>query len=531
MKKVVILFLPWMVASSLMAQESVQMQMTNGENVLLPGYAVDTMVSSPQEHRVQMSYPKSEISTFSFSPKIEESAVNLDKADLHQSDNLLRSVSFLKKDNGALPYDIVVDAIDKKNLKLVIPSVASLSSAIPSFDASASYIYVNGKKWSEGDKIDLSKVADVKLVAFNGDVHSYTLQVVTSKNPLLTVKAKEEVTSQAWAKESSMKIGTTDLGTMSFKGKGKHFASGLKNNYRIKFDSKKSLLEMTKNKRWELVSLDGDPSLMRAALAYEFASSLSGLAWTPNYRKVDFLLNDTYMGPYLLVEQVRVCKGRLEGGYFVSIQDSYDEGEDFFFAKISNMLFVMKDPETGSRGAGLIRVQDKVNDFEKLLYSNGDYSAMIDMQSFVDFYLINEIMKDEDAFATDCHLNVREDGVIAMGPVSCMNKSFGFAGVSPEGFVRDRSPWFVELCKSPSFESLMKKRFAEIYAKKGDWLDKIDEWFEEGLLQAATNTGVWSTLDAKSDDLSDQEDAYRLEVSNMKTWLEKRLEWMKSELE
>jgi len=531
MKKVVILFLPWMVASSLMAQESVQMQMTSGEKVLLPGYAVDTMVSSPQEHRVQMSYPKSEIAKFSFSPQIDESAVNLDKADVHQSDNLLRSVSFSLGDNRSFRYNIVVDALDKKDLKAVVPSSAELSSAVPSFDASATYIYVNGKRWKEGDKIDLSKKADVKLVAFNGDVHSYTLQLLSSKNPLLVIESTGGVSSQSWAEESSMKIGTTDLGTMSIKGKGKHFASGLKNNYRIKFESKKSLLDMTKNKRWELVSLDGDKSLMRAALAYEFASSLSGLAWTPSFRKVDLVLDGIFMGPYLLSEQVRVCKGRLADGFFVSIQDSYDEGDDFFYASLSQSLFVMKDPETGPKGAGLIRIQDKVNDFEKLLYSNAGYSSMVDMQSFVDFYLINEIAKDEDAFATDCHLNVREDGVIAMGPVSCMNKSFGFGGASPEGFVHDRSPWFSTLYKDPSFNSLLKKRFAEIYAKKGDWLDKIDEWFEEGLLQAATNDGVWNTLDAKSDDLSDQEDAYRLEVSNMKKWLEKRLEWMKSELE
>lgn len=532
MKTSVLIFLPCFIVNSAMAQQSiVRLQMVDGVNdVSIDAHWVDTLISTPLEQKVQLSFPNSEISSLSYTPQIGEDDVDLHREDHAQSDNLLRSISFFKADNSFLPYDIRVDALEKQNLKVVLPPLADISSLVPVFDASATFIFVDGKRWGQGNKVDFPSSMEIKLVAFNGDVRSYSLQLMVSENPMLSIHTNGLV-GKAWVDGAKMKLGSIDLGTVSIKGTGNHYADNLKNNFRIKFETKKSLLEMTKNKRWVLSSLDGDKSLMRVALSYKVASYLSGLKWTPNYRWVDFSLNDSYLGTYLLQEQVRVCRGRVEDGFVVSIQDSYDEGDDFFHGEKSHSLFVMKDPETGLNGAGLLRTKDKIDEFERALFSSANISSMVDMQSFVDYYLVNEIVKDEEAFLSDCYMNVREDGVIAMGPVWNLNKSFGYEGVSPEGFIRDRSPWFAELSKSSAFMTLLKNRFAEIYAKKVDLFNLIDEWSDELLLAEACNDGVWKSLDAKSNDLTDVQFVYQTEIASIKQWIELRLEWMKSQLE
>ncbi|MCQ2194879.1 MAG: CotH kinase family protein [Paludibacteraceae bacterium] len=531
MKTPVVFILPWLIAPlTATAQGSVNLQMTNGSEVVLSAYSVDTMLSSPTEQRVLISVPKAESTTFSYAPMIHESEVNLSRADQPQSDNVLLSVSFLKQHNSFLQQDIVLNALEKKSLKAVVPYATDFSSVVPDFKASASFIYVNGTKWNSGDKVNLSSPAEVKLVAFNGDVRTYTLQLLAAVNPVIYIQTKQDV-DKDWQAESTMKIGSTDFGVMSIKGAGKHYSDGLKNSYRIKFESKKSLLDMTKNKRWALVSLDGDRSLIRAALAYNLAASMSGLSWTPNYKRVELVLNGCYMGNYLLVEQVRVCKGRIEDGYAISIQDSFEEGEDYFYGAKSQSLFVMKDPETGLSGAGLLRSRDKINLFEEKLFSGADFSSLVDMQSFVDYYLINEIAKDDDAFVSDCYMNLREDGKLVMGPVWNLGKSFGYSGVSTKGFIASRSPWFAELRKNSNFNSMIEKRFAELYANKEQLLKTMDDWATTVSLSVAGNDLVWNSIDAQSNEVTDVQSVYQEEISTMKQWLEKRLDWMKSQFE
>lgn len=530
MRKTVLLFLSWMAVASLMAQDRVVLRKSNGGEVGISAYAVDTMVSTPELQRIHVSYPNTGEVSFSYSPTLSESEVDLSRTDRPQSDNLLYSVRLPKAQNPSLQRDLVIDASGKRELSAVVAPGTLLPDAAVELSASATFVYVNGRLWKQGDKVDLSQKAELKLVAHNGDVRTYTLELKSSQMAQLSVTTAGAVGLE-WSPASSLKLDSKSHSGASIKGNGKHFAEGLKNNFRIKFEEKAPLLDMIKNKRWALVSLDGDKTMMRAALAYDIAASMKGLAWTPNYRRVEFFLNGAFMGHYLLVEQVRVCKGRLADGYAVSIQDAYDEGDDFFRSERSDMLFVMKDPETGLNGTGLIRTKDRIDAFEEALFSGGGFSELADIQSFADYYLLNEIAKDEDAFVSDCYMNLRQDGTISMGPVWNLGKSFGAGGASAEGFVADRSPWFEKLNGNSSFRSLVKSRFDELYARKGQLLQSIDELAQELIPSVAGNEVVWDALGAKSDDLSDVRSSYMKEVDDLKRWLDERLEWMKSHLE
>lgn len=539
MKKSTVILLPSLLFSvSMMAQDSIYVHKTDGSVVGFPMSAVDTMVSSPSEQKIMLSYPESELESFSFSPQIPESEVNLNQADRLQSCNILMKVSFLKKDNPSLLGDVSVSAYGDSELMMVIPYLSDLSSLSPDFSSTGSFVYVNGIKWTEGQKMNFTEVATLKIVAFNGDVRTYTLTVKNSGLPVVEISTPGAVeVGTDWTENATMKISSSSLGVMELKGKGSHFAPALKNSYNLKFDNKTSLLGITKNKRWTLVSNDVDKTLMRAALAYAVGSKYMSFDWTPSVKPVELVLNGTYLGNYFLTEQVRVCQGRIEDGHVLSVEESADEGEDAFVASASGKLFVVKDPETGSVGTGLLRSKDVIDHFESVLFAtsfrdaDSGYRSLIDMNSFVDWFLMNEMAKNQDAFISDCYLTITGSKILKMGPVSDMAKSFGNEDDDVAGFVSKESPWMARLFEDPEFVSLVKSRFAKIYAAKSDILNWIDSEAETLRMSVAGNEMVWRRLGAQPNEADAADVLYQKEVKGLKTWMEGRLEWLNGELQ
>ncbi|HOI26028.1 MAG TPA: CotH kinase family protein [Paludibacteraceae bacterium] len=536
MKKSIISFLPlFLLSVNLVAQDSIYVHKTDGSVVGFSMSAVDTMISTTSEQKLLLSYPENELKSITFPSQILESEVNLDKNDKPQSFNLLKSISFNKLNNADVAADFYFLADNSSDLTVVLPTISDFSALASSIVTTGSYVYLNGKLWAENNKMDFSKENNtIKVVAFNGDVRTYNLIVKNSGLPILKIQVPNEVeVGSDWSEFAMMNLASSSFSNVKIKGKGSHYKSGLKNSYNLKFEDKTSLLDIVKNKRWMLIANDADKTLMRSALAYNISSKYLGFDWTPNCKPVEFVLNGQYLGSYFLTEQVRVCDGRVENGYVLSIEDSADEGDDSFVASASGKLFVMKDPETGSAGAGLVRSQTIINQFESVLFGSSfqdagsGYRSLCDINSFVDWFLINEIAKNEEAFFSDTYQTITEQDVLKMGPVSDMEKAFGISDSDTEGFVSKTTPWMSRLFEDPEFAALVKSRFAKIYAAKSDILNWIDTEAAMLQLSAASNDVVWNS----ANNVEASNASYQEEVKRLKTWLEGRLNWLNEELQ
>ena len=128
--------------------------------------------------------------------------------------------------------------------------------------------------------------------------------------------------------------------TMEIKGRGNYTWRDFdKKPYRIKLSDKQPLLGMTKSKHFALLAhADDSKGFMRNAIGFELAR-LIGMAWTPNAKPVELVLNGDYRGLYFLTETIRVDKDRVNiveqddeetdaqkitGGWLVEI-DNYSE--------------------------------------------------------------------------------------------------------------------------------------------------------------------------------------------------------------
>ena len=73
----------------------------------------------------------------------------------------------------------------------------------------------------------------------------------------------------------------------------------------MKLTTKEDLLGMGKCKKWVLLANYYDKSLMRDKLAYNLAGDM-GIPYSAKSAFVDVVMNDRYVGSYLLSEKVEV---------------------------------------------------------------------------------------------------------------------------------------------------------------------------------------------------------------------------------
>ena len=84
-----------------------------------------------------------------------------------------------------------------------------------------------------------------------------------------------------------------------------------KKPYKIKLDKGQNLLGMGKNKHWVLLANRLDQSLLRNRII-SYLGTAFGMPYTPKMLPVELVINGEYYGSYLLAEQVRVDKNRVD---------------------------------------------------------------------------------------------------------------------------------------------------------------------------------------------------------------------------
>ena len=161
------------------------------------------------------------------------------------------------------------------------------------------------------------------------------------------------------------------------------------------------------------------------------------------------------------------------------------------------------------------------------------------MDSFVDWYLINEIAKNYDAvFLTSCYMNLKRGGKLKMGPIWDFDIAFGGYPWDPqasianavEGFHVKNTLWYSRLFEDPAFLARVKERFNEIYAERQKILDYIDlkAMFLSG--KVVEDNRLWGTISNGDSDVSVVKTEYNNYVSDLKNWITDRLAWLNTNI-
>ena len=173
-------------------------------------------------------------------------------------------------------------------------------------------------------------------------------------------------------------------------------------------------------------------------------------------------------------------------------------------------------------------------------FTNADtgWQKYLDMESFVDWYLINEIGKNNDAiFWSSCYMNLKNNGKLKMGPLWDFDLAFGNYVLNPskstnepEGFYIKNVKWYTRLFQDPVFVNRVKERFNDYYLQKENVLNHIDAKSSVLINKVIEENRLWGRITSSQASESEVIDAYQEKVNELKTWFTTRLEWLNTNI-
>ncbi len=207
--------------------------------------------------------------------------------------------------------------------------------------------------------------------------------------------------------------------------------------------------------------------------------------------------------------------------------------------------FLYEYPKAGDITAGQkVYIEEYIHEFETALLTDDftteirTYTDYIDLSSFVDFFIINEVCRNVDGYRLSTYLYKDRGGKLKMGPIWDLNIGYDTGDRVPfddwvinyNQFV-SRDAWMVpfwwpRIMEDPLFRRALKTRWAELrfdVLSTAELLNLVDQ--TAGYLQengaVNRNYTLWDAgLDVD----------YEAGIESLKSYLEERTQWMDGEI-
>lgn len=474
----------------------------------------------------------------------------------------LLSIEFVAADNSQqLKNNITCEIVGDSIIDCWLPSIMKEKYLIPRFTFDGTLVTIDEKEAESGvSMFDFTKPVvltvhtSAKSVSYKMYVHAYT------GLPLLyiDIAGKREVTSKDYYLDATLRLvedvktraaGDVVSAPVHIKGRGNSSWTQPKKPYRLKFDEKIALLGEHKDKSWVLVANYSDKSMLRNSLSY-YMGKVSNLEWTPSSHFVELFINGKHQGTYLLCEKVKVAKHRVnvgDDGFLLECNRWADQedGNVYFYTPNLTPAIVVKEPDVVAGDANFEYVRNYMLTAEQVLFSanfadpNVGWQKYMDMDSFVDWYLIHEMSKNVDCmFNFSTYLNLPRGGKLRMGPIWDFDIAYGNIKQSDSGYLKWVFPsgnllsvtkWYSRLMKDPAFVAKLKERFNYFYSHKNEFLTYLNESAQYLRYSVEENEAKWGTLYHYTFKNYNIWGSYFNEVQDLKEWLNARLDWMKED--
>jgi len=334
-----------------------------------------------------------------------------------------------------------------------------------------------------------------------------------------------------------------------------------------------SLLGLPEEEDWILYAPYSDKSLVRNILIYDLSRDMNRYA--SRSQLVEVSINGDYRGVYVFMEKLKRDKERIDintlkddensgenltGGYILKIDKGFDEQNSFISqwgSSIGSESLEIRFIYTYPKSTKITPEQKEyittyINDFETVLASDGfmdpvsGYSAFIDVDSFVDFFILNELSNNVDGYRISTYMHKDKNEKLKMGPIWDFNLAFGNAdycsGGEPNVWAykfNERCPedslsvpfWWGRLLEDPNFVALLKERWsslrgstlstANVRAKVDGYIDVLDK---SGALK--TNFETWNILGTYVWPNNYIGRTYTEDTDYLKGWISNRMVWM-----
>lgn len=332
---------------------------------------------------------------------------------------------------------------------------------------------------------------------------------------------------------------------LTIRGRGNSSFVMTKYGYKINLAEKISMLGMSKDKEWDLVSNFRDKSMVQNYITYQLAGIL-GDEYHPQCKFLELFLNRQYQGIYLLVEHVKVSKNRINiaknDSSFLFEKTTETSTNGVLFTSSLNYIFKFDQPKEPSIHSQEL-LENHINEFERFLQSKSIYNLdsiaqWIDIEDFIRYYWIQEFTKNIDGHRRSIFLTwEKKDSIntpIKMGPVWDFDLGYGNSSdkkAVPDQWLIRNYGWNRFLFKNKEYKKRVKDYWEKNRAVFVATLDSIDSISRE-LAEASSNEFKrWPVLENDSGfPFFKKFSNYQEAVDALKNWIEQRIQWIDENL-
>lgn len=336
---------------------------------------------------------------------------------------------------------------------------------------------------------------------------------------------------------------------MKIKGRGNSTWGMPKKPYKIKLEEKAEILGIPKDKEWVLLANYADKSLLRNITAMEM-SRILGFSWTPVMISVEFYLNGEYQGVYVFTEHKKVSKNRVNidtgnDSFYIEIENEDVDEVCWFKTERYGVTMMVHEPEKPTDQQGKY-LEKYFNDMEYAFSRIGhekedgysDYRDYIDVQSFINYYILEEIARNPDGnFRKSTFLTKEKDKKAELYHVWDFDLTLGNCNYwgddssKPEGWQMKDCVWNNRLFKSREFIDGVKKT---LNAKYNDLLGVQDFIYAQAeLIEGAVDRNFerWPILGQYVWPNAVWYNTYEEELDFLANYYVGRLKWLKKEID
>ena len=346
------------------------------------------------------------------------------------------------------------------------------------------------------------------------------------------------------------------------KGRGNSTWGWNKKPYALKLDKKQEVLGMPKHKRWCLIANYMDRTHMRNRVAY-YIGQHSKLAYTVRNRYAELYFNDQYYGFYLLTEQIKVDKNRVDipeleaadnagdaltGGYLLEFDNNYDEVRKFRTTGTDIPVNIKSPDAEEMTDEQFAYIRKYVNDADAAVAalrkggSTAEPFKYIDRESMIDFWICFEVMANHEILHPKSIYFHKDRGVkLVAGPIWDFDYQTLIEGTKTQWIDYDLAyqynefPWYennwwnILLMYDASFRADVKKRWQEWYP----FLKTVPDFMEQerkAIATAVAHDNQRWTISGTGNPNGDEWLSFEMAVARLKSVYSTRLEWMNSQI-
>lgn len=335
------------------------------------------------------------------------------------------------------------------------------------------------------------------------------------------------------------------------------------------------ILGMPAEHDWSLLATYNDKVYVRNSLANKLFTQMGHYA--PRSQACELVLNGLYQGVYFLSEKIKRDNNRVDiskldstensglnmtGGYIIK-NDYWDSSNSWLlnYSPIDHpsfpvhLVYEYPKPENITPQQKTY-IQTFINTLETALYGTSfdnpttGYRAYLSTTSFIDYFIVNELSRNNDGFKKSCFMHKNRDdngGKLKAGPVwdfdwawTNINECSIFSATDGSGWaykINDCGPdvnstgWYVRMLQDSTFRNELKCRWVNFRSNilstssLFSYIDSAAVYLDSAQQR---HQGKWATLgiDVGTPEVGAQPTTFQGDINLFKSWITTRLAWL-----